>query len=358
MSRGKPSQEGVRAKLPEGTSWEKLGTMTPEEIKASDLFPPGFMPLSHPNHPEGGMVFPKFHIDEIKKQEDRDLTRYDLDFDLPEHFLPEFPPAIYLTTRPDLGDVSQGKLVTLANYFAIFNGILNPKQLEGMRLLVTPFPQQQFNSTDDRRTVFSASLAVSLVSIVMRMVTPTEETHLARMCGRRLFGTGLKLRRLRGVHIQRLFGSQRALRSVEDFTEFEQGGAYFDGDHVIAAKKGVNRLDRSTPGGASWPSCRRCWISRRLRSSRSTASSTRGKRPPEELRRARALFRQGPRVRRATFRPYYTDNLMHNLKTERFFKSRRDQQSHGDWRWADQDLSVAQNQGLAALPARWAFADA
>ena len=65
--------------------------------------------MPHPNHSEGGMVFPKMVIDEIKKQEDRDLTRFDLDFDLPEHFLPEFPAAIYLTTRPDLGDVSAGQ---------------------------------------------------------------------------------------------------------------------------------------------------------------------------------------------------------------------------------------------------------
>jgi hypothetical protein len=47
----------------------------------------------------------------------------------------------------------------------------------------------------------------------------------------------------RRVH-QRLFGSQRALKTVEDFTEFEQRGAYFDGDDVIAAKKGVNILER------------------------------------------------------------------------------------------------------------------
>jgi hypothetical protein len=46
------------------------------------------------------------------------------------------------------------------------------------------------------------------------------------------------------VQIQRLFGSQRALKSVEAFTEFEQAGAYFDGDHVIAAKKGMNPLNR------------------------------------------------------------------------------------------------------------------
>ncbi len=83
--------------------------MTPDEIREKDVFPAGFLPLPHPNHPEGGMLFPKFHIDEIKKQEGRDLTRFDLDFDLPDHFLPEFPPPIYLTTRPDLGDVSQGQ---------------------------------------------------------------------------------------------------------------------------------------------------------------------------------------------------------------------------------------------------------
>ena len=99
------------------------------------------------------MLFPQEHIDEIKKQEQRDLTRFDLDFDTPTHFIPEFPPAIFLTTRPDLGDVSQGKVVTGMNYFELFNGILNPKQLEGLRLLVTPEPQQQFNLTADRRSL-------------------------------------------------------------------------------------------------------------------------------------------------------------------------------------------------------------
>ena len=51
---------------------------------------------------------------------------------------------------------------------------------------------------------------------------------------------------LRGVNIQRLFGSQRGLKSVEDFTEFEQRAAYFDGDPVTATKKGVNILDRGS----------------------------------------------------------------------------------------------------------------
>ncbi len=81
MSNGKPVQEGVRVKLPKGVSWEQLGAMSPDEIKTKKLFPQGFLPLPHPNHPEGGMLFPKFAIDEINKQENRDLTRFDLDFD-------------------------------------------------------------------------------------------------------------------------------------------------------------------------------------------------------------------------------------------------------------------------------------
>ena len=152
MSGGKAVQEGVRVRLPKDTSWDKLANMTPEDIKNRNLWPAGFLPLPHPHHEAGGMIFPKFLIDETKKQTDRDLTRFDLDFDLPDHFLPEFPAPIYLTTRPDLGDVSQGKLVTLANFNDLFKDILNPKQLEGVRLLVTPFPQQQFNATEDRRS--------------------------------------------------------------------------------------------------------------------------------------------------------------------------------------------------------------
>src|SRR5215471_4167931 len=91
MTRGKALQEGVRVKLPPGLTWEQLSATSPDEIREKDLFPQGFLPLPHPNHAEGGMVFPKFHIDEIQKQEGRDLTRFDLDFDLPDHLLPEFP---------------------------------------------------------------------------------------------------------------------------------------------------------------------------------------------------------------------------------------------------------------------------
>ncbi|MHB8914579.1 MAG: hypothetical protein ACYC4K_02055 [Thiobacillus sp.] len=119
MSGGKAVQEGVRAKLPKEITWETLAQYSPEDIRQKDLFPAAFLPLPHPKQAEGGMLFPKFHIREIKKQEGRDLSRFDLDFDLPDHFLPDFPAPIFLTTRTDLGDVSQGKLVTIDNFLRV-----------------------------------------------------------------------------------------------------------------------------------------------------------------------------------------------------------------------------------------------
>ena len=145
MTRGKPVPMGPTARLKGGVTWEQLGRMSPDEIKEKDLFP--YLPLPHVVHPVGGMVFPQMHI----KLQPR-LERFDMDFDIPEHFLPEFPPAIFLTTRADLGDVSKGQLLTVNNFYELFNGILNPKQLDGLRLLVTQFPQHQFNATADRQT--------------------------------------------------------------------------------------------------------------------------------------------------------------------------------------------------------------
>ena len=46
MSRGKPIQQGVRAKLPAGMTWQTLAEMTPEQIREKDLFPKGFLPLA------------------------------------------------------------------------------------------------------------------------------------------------------------------------------------------------------------------------------------------------------------------------------------------------------------------------
>jgi cytochrome c peroxidase len=318
MSRSKPIQQGVRVKLAPGVTWDQLAKLTPDQIKARDIFPAGFLPLPHPNHPEGGMVFPKFEIDEMNKQENRDLTRFDLDFDIPDQFLPEFPPPIYLTTRPDLGDVSKDKLVTLDNYYELFNGILNPKQIEGLRLLLTPFPQQQFNQTEDRRSAH-ASRGVACLDCHANGHT-NRATHLVGDIRPQEYRHRINTPSLRGVNEQRLFGSQRALKTVEDFTEFEQRAAYFDGDPVIATKKGVNILDRGSQVHfmaefqelLDFPPAPKLNVQGRLDPRKATANELHG----EEI-----FFGKG-RCASCHPAPYYTDNLMHNLQAERFYKPR------------------------------------
>ena len=319
MTRGKAIQKGVRVKLPKGMTWEKLAKMTPEEIRQKDLFPQGFLPLPHPNHPEGGMVFPQFQIDEVKKQNKRDITRFDLDLDMPEHLLPEFPPAIFLTTRPDLGDVSQGKLVTLDNFHELFNGILTPKQLNGLRLLVTPFPQQQFNATDDRRSV-RPSDGVTCFDCHANGHT-NASTHLVGDIRPQQHRKRIDIPTLRGMNMQRLFGSQRALKTVEDFTEFEQRAAYFDGDPVLATKKGMNILDRGSQvhDMAEFqeildfpPALKLQVVDSKLDPKLAT---------PEEMRGQEIFFGKG-QCFQCHNTGLYSDNMMHDLKVERFYKPR------------------------------------
>jgi cytochrome c peroxidase len=316
MSRGKAIQAGPRTKLPEGMTWQKLAALSPEEIKEKGLFPRGFLPLPHPNHPEGGMLFPKFHIDEIKKQESRDLARFDLDFDLPDHFLPEFPPPMYLTTRPDLGDVSRGKLVTIDNYYELFKDICNPKQLEGLRLLLTPMAQQQFNATDDRRTD-RPSRGVTCFDCHVNGHT-NGATHLVGDIRPQEHRHRIDVPSLRGVNIGRIFGSQRAMKSVEDFTEFEQRAAYFDGDPVAAQKKGVTILERGSQVHfmaevqdlMDFPPAPKLTVLGKLDPRKATKEELRGQ----------ALFNGKAQCSVCHPAPYYTDNSMHNLRVERFFK--------------------------------------
>jgi cytochrome c peroxidase len=296
-------------------SWEELAALDPEEIRERGLFPPGFLPLPHVNQPGGGMVLPRFAIQAIK-EEGRDLTRFDVDFDLPEIFLPEFPPPMYLTTRPDLGDVSHGKLVAQENYYELFDGILNPKQLDGLRLLLTPFSSQQYNPTDDRRTqtasrgiaCFDCHANGHTVAAFALSADIRPQAHRIR----------IDTPTLRGIHMQRLFGSKRALKNVEDITEFEQRTAYFDGDLAQAAKKGLAILERATQVQAmaefeqilALPPAPKLDLFGKLDPKTATVSELNGQR----------LFFGKAKCALCHPAPCYTDGLMHDLRTERFYK--------------------------------------
>jgi cytochrome c peroxidase len=316
MTRGKPIPVGPTARLPNGMTWEKLASMSSDDIRDKGLLPKGFLPLPHVKHDVGGMVFPPLTIKELPR-----LQRFDVDFDLPDHFLPEFPPAIFLTTRPDLGDVSQGKLVTVNNFQEIFQGILNDKDLEGMRLLVTQFPQQQFNATLDHK----AERPEGMMGVACFDCHVNGHTNgafhqvgdIRPQSHRRRIDTVS----LRGVNVQRIFGSQRAMKSVEDFTQFEQLGAYFDGSTTAAMAKGMNRLDRSVQVHMMAevqdlldfpPAPNLRVVDGKLDPSKFAADS------PEM--RGQALFFGKAQCAGCHPPPYYTDNSMHNLKVERFYK--------------------------------------
>jgi cytochrome c peroxidase len=149
------------------------------------------------------------------------------------------------------------------------------------------------------------------------------------------------------VNIQRLFGSQRALKTVEDFTEFEQRAAYFDGDPVIATKKGVNILERGSlvhdmaefQELLDFPPAPKLDVFGKL---------DRAKASPAEMRGQDIFFGKGQCATCHT-PPYYTDNLMHNLQVERFYKPVMINGMLGQQRRTDQDVPAAGHQGLAAL---------
>jgi cytochrome c peroxidase len=318
MSGGRKAvQGGVRVKLPAGATWDTLAAMTPEDVRERGLLPEGFKPLPHVKHSTGGQVFPTRQIDEITRQEQRNLRRFDVDFDLPDHLTPEFPPPIFLTTRPELGDVSRGQLLTIRNFYELMNGIVTPVQMEGLRMLLTPFPQEEFNQTEDRK-VAEQSLGVTCLDCHSNFhtnaafhLTPDVRPQAARF--------RLDTVSLRGVFNQQIHGSKRSIRSIEDFTQFEQRTAYFNGDHVSAQRKGMNRPDRvdHVPMMAQmqniidFPPAPKLDAFNRLNPARATA---------QELAGEKVFMGKGRCAECHIPNQSFMDHQMHDLKLERFYR--------------------------------------
>ncbi|HEX4145941.1 MAG TPA: hypothetical protein VHY91_20745, partial [Pirellulales bacterium] len=310
MSRGKPLVVGPTARLPKGMTWKELGSMSPDEIREQNLFP--YKALPHPAQGGGlgGQVFPEMQIKMFPR-----LERYDVEFDLPEAFLPEFPPAMYLQTRPELGDVSRGEVVSINNYYRLFKDILTAVQLDGLRLLVTPFPQEEFNPTDDRKSA-EPSLGVTCLDCHVNGHT-SGQFHInpdTRPEERRM---RLDTVSLRGLFNQQIHGSKRSLRSVEDFTEFEQRTAYFNGDEIHASKKGMHILSRvhvthmaQMQNMLDFPPAPKLTVIGRLDPAKATESELAGEK----------LFFGKAQCSVCHPAPFYLDNQMHDLRVERFLK--------------------------------------
>jgi cytochrome c peroxidase len=253
-------------------------------------------------------VFPQVQIEMFPR-----LERFDVDFDLPEAFLPEFPPAIFLQNRPELGDVSRGEVVSINNFYRLFKDLLTPVQLQGLRMLLTPLPQEEFNPTDDRKSR-EPSLGVTCFDCHVNGHT-TGQFHLNpddRPQQRRF---RLDTVSLRGVFNQQIHGSKRSLRSVEDFTEFEQRTAYFNGDPIHAMKKGFIQLDRvdvshmaQMQNMLDFPPAPKLDSVGKLNPKLASESELRGEK----------LFNGKAQCSVCHPAPFFLDHQMHDLRVERF----------------------------------------
>jgi cytochrome c peroxidase len=310
MTRGKALPVGPVIRLPKDiTSWEELAKLSPEEIRKRDLFPLGFHPLSHPLQTNGHQLFPPMWLKYHAEHE-----RFDVDFDIPEAYLPEFPPPLFLTNRPDLGDVSRGQEITQANFHELFDGILTPEQMEGLRLLVTKFPTTWFNQTKHRLTkepirgVACFDCHVNGHTNGAIAMDPATRPTLLR--------ARVDTPTLRGNHNNLLFSSRRSIRSTNHFAEVEE---YFDGDIALQLQIGGRQLDRPSTNRmgdfnsiVGWPPAPKLDRFGKLIPAKATEAELRGE----------ALFHGKAKCAVCHPPPFYLDNQMHDLRVEEFYPGR------------------------------------
>jgi cytochrome c peroxidase len=254
-------------------------------------------------------LFPKVWTDRHPEH-----RRFDIDFDLPDAFLPEFPPPLYLTTRPDLGDISKGREITLENFRETFDGVLTPEQMEGLRLLLAKFPTSWFNHTKHRVTE-EPSRGVACFDCHVNghtngavVLDPGTRPQLARV--------RLDTPTIRGNHVMSLFSLKRSIRTLDHFAEVEE---YFDGDIAMQLQVGGRQLDKPSTNRmgdfmsiVGFPPAPKLDRFGRLIRAKAT----------EAERRGEELFFGKAQCASCHPAPFYTDNQMHDLKVEEFYTGR------------------------------------
>jgi cytochrome c peroxidase len=215
--------------------------------------------------------------------------------------------------------------------------------MSGLRLLLTPFPQQQFNQTDDRK-VEEPSLGVTCLDCHVNFHT-NAAFHLNPDTRPQEARFRLDTVSLRGMFNQQIHGSKRSLRSIEDFTEFEQRTAYFDGDHVIAAKKGLHLPKRSDQVAMmaqmqnmiDFPPAPKLDEFGKLRPEMATE---------QELLGQKVFFSKG-RCAECHPAPFYLDDRMHDLRLERFYEP---EMINGQYNIADGPIKTFTLRGIKDSP--------
>jgi cytochrome c peroxidase len=308
MAGGKPIMQGPVARLPEGyDSFEELSALTPDEIREQDLFP--YKPLAHPLQSTAHMLFPAKWVEAHPEHE-----RIDVDHDFPDAYLPEFPPPMYLTTHKELGDVSGGREITFENYFDIFDGLLTPEQMEGLKELLRPSPTTWFNQTSHRITE-APSDGVACFDCHVNGHTsgaielgPDSRPNLARL--------RTDTPTMRGNFNLLLLSSKRSIRSMDHFAEVEE---YFDGDPGMMQAIGprsaqVQVTNRMADFNAilDYPPAPKLGPLMRLIPEKATEAELRGE----------ALFHGKAQCFKCHAGPAFVDDYMHDLQVERFYVGR------------------------------------
>jgi cytochrome c peroxidase len=300
--------DGPAARLPKGiASYEALAALGPDAIRERDLFP--YTPLSHPLQTTAHMVFTQAWVRAHPEHE-----RIDIDFDIPDAFTPDFPPPMFLTTHKELGDVTHGREVTLANYYALFNGLLTGEQMEGLKELLRVTPTTWFNHTEHRVTA-APSAGVSCFSCHVNGHTnaaielaPDSRPNQARL--------RVDTPTMRGNYDLLQLSSKRSIRSMDHFAEVEE---YFDGDPGLMQAIGPRSQQRQVTNRMGdfnaiidFPPAPRLGPMMTLVRSRATPAELRGE----------ALFHGKARCDACHAGPAFTDDYMHDLQVERFYVGR------------------------------------
>lgn len=308
MSGGKPIMQGPVARLGSGVaSFEALASLPAAEIKRRDIFP--YKPLAHPLQSTAHMVFPRTWIAVHPEHE-----RIDVDMDIPEAYLPEFPAPLFLTTHKELGDVTNGREVTLDNYYEIFDGLLSPEQMEGLKELLRPSATTWFNHTDHRITE-KPSRGVACFDCHVNGHTngafelgPDSRPNMARL--------RVDTPTMRGNFNLMQFSSKRSIRSMDHFAEVEE---YFDGDpgmQQAIGPRGVKREVTNRMGDFNsiidLPPAPKLTPMMRLDPTLATEAELRGE----------TIFHGKGQCATCHYGPSFVDDAMHDLQVERFYVGR------------------------------------
>lgn len=308
MSGGRKGiMRGPIAKLQSVESYEALSEMQPEEIRSKGIFP--YKPLAHPIMTTAHMVFPD-NWNEVHPEH----VRMDMDHDFPDEYLPEFPAPMFLTTHKELGDITQGKEVTLSNYWEIFEGYITAEQMEGLKELLRPSPTTWFNHTSHRITLEpSAGVACFSCHVNGHTNGAFELAPDVRPNESRL---RVETPSMRGNFNLMQLSSKRSVRSMDHFAEIEE---YFDGDPGMMQAIGPRGHQRTVSNRMGdfnaildFPPAPKLGPMGKLIKSKANESELRGEQ----------LFWGKAQCSSCHSGPAFVDDYMHDLQVERFYIGR------------------------------------